>query len=469
MSFAHVRLEAFQRRFLAGMRTAPISCFSAPRGAGKTWLSGLVAADALRAAPPGHEIALVAGSVNQGRTCFRFARSFLGEDGYSYLDSAQRCTVTRPDGTKLNVLAASGRTAMGLVRVPLVIADEPAAWRQNDGELLADALITAVGKLDSPLKIVFCGTLAPLGVPGHWWHSMVAGGTRPGYYVQLHQGDGERWDDLRHVYAVNPLARISADLRETLRRERDEARRDSRLKARFLSYRLNLPSPDETTVLLTTDEWKRVLARDVPEREGRPIVGIDLGHSRAWSAGVGLWPSGRIEALAIAPGIPDLRAQEKRDRVPRGTYAKLVEGGALAVAEGLRVPGAARLYSALTAAWGRPGRVLCDYFKLAELRDVVNGAAPIVSRRARWSESTFDIGALRKLAADGPLSCAPGSRALITASLSSAKVKLEEGNMRLVKRDAGNVARDDVAVALVLAAGGLKRDLDRPARGLRWS
>ena len=76
-------------------------------------------------------------------------------------------------------------------------------------------------------------------------------------------------------------------------------------------------------MLLTVDDWERVTARPVPERESRPIVGVDLGGGRAWSAAVAVWRSGRVEAIAVAPGIPDLEAQEKRDRVPWGTYRKL--------------------------------------------------------------------------------------------------------------------------------------------------
>ena len=68
---------------------------------------------------------------------------------------------------------------------------------------------------------------------------------------------------------------------------------DSRLKARFLSYRLNRPSGDESEVLLTVGDWEKVTAREVPERQGRPIVGVDLGGGRAWSAAVALVESQR--------------------------------------------------------------------------------------------------------------------------------------------------------------------------------
>ena len=107
---------------------------------------------------------------------------------------------------------------------------------------------------------------------------------------------------------------------------------------RFCSYRLNLPSGDEATTLITVADWARVCDRDVPDRSGRPTVGVDLGSGRSWSAAVAIWRSGRCEAVAIAPGLPSIEAQEKRDRVPAGTYARLVHSGRLTVASGVRVP-----------------------------------------------------------------------------------------------------------------------------------
>ena len=42
-----------------------------------------------------------------------------------------------------------------------------------------------------------------------------------------------------------------------------------------------------------------------------------------------------MEAIALAPGIPSLEEQERRDRVPAGTYRRLAETGALRVADGI--------------------------------------------------------------------------------------------------------------------------------------
>ena len=211
-------------------------------------------------------------------------------------------------------------------------------------------------------------------------------------------------------------------------------------------------------MLLDVSDWERVLARPVPPREGRPVVAVDLGGGRAWSAAVALWRSGRCEAIACAPGIPDLPEQEKRDRVPAGTYRKLALAGALRVAEGLRVQPPAQLHRAAVAAWGPPAVIVCDRFRLPELQDAVNGTAPLVPRRARWSEAAEDIRATRKMAKDGPLSVAAGSRDLLTASLAVATVKSDDqGSTRMIKKDSDNQSRDDVAAALVLAAGMMAR------------
>ena len=467
-----MNLRPFQRAFIRAA-TAPgidTAALSLPRGNGKSWLAGhlvsriLDPADVLFRA--GTESVLAAASIEQARIVFRFARETLEPSGeYRFLDSHTRIGITHRDtNTKLRVIGSNGKTAFGLVGCPWAVCDEPGAWEVNGGTLLHDAIETAKGKPGSPLRALYIGTLAPA-VSG-WWHDMIADGTRGSVYVQALRGDPERWDSWHEIRRVNPLTAISPEFRKKLLQERDAARADTRLKARFLSYRLNVPSGDESTMLLTVDDRERVTARDVPERAGRPIVGLDLGAGRAWSAAVAVWRSGRVEALAIAPGIPNLAAQEKRDRVPTGTYRKLAARGALRVAEGLRVQPPAALVRAIRETWGGAEVIFCDRFRLPELRDVVNGT-PVVPRIARWSEASEDIRATRAAAKDGPLACTESSRPLLAASLAAAMVKNDDqGSVRMVKRGTNNTGRDDVAAALVLACGALSR-APKPRRRLR--
>ena len=415
---------------------------------------------------PDTESVLCAASIEQARIVFRFARTELEpRGGYRFLDSHTRIGIVhRETNTRLRVIGSNGRTAMGLVGCPWVIADEPGAWETIGGQLVHDAIETAKGKPGSPLRVVYIGTLAP--AVGGWWHDLVADGSRASIYVQVLQGDPNKWDQWGEIRRCNPLTAISAAFRRKLLEERDAARRDSRLKARFLSYRLNVPTGDESTMLLVVDDWERMAARLVPPREGRPLVGVDLGGGRAWSAAVACWRNGRVEALACAPGIPGMGDQERRDRVPKGTYRALVASGRLRIAEGLRVQPPSELWRAVPEAWGAPESVICDRFRLGELQDCVNGT-PVVPRVSRWSEAAFDIRSLRKLAADGPLTAAKPSQMLLAASLSVALVKNDDqGSMRLSKNGSNNTARDDVAAALVLVAGAYARAMEKPRS--RW-
>ena len=59
--------------------------------------------------------------------------------------------------------------------------------------------------------------------------------------------------------------------------------------------------------------------------------------------------------MAVAPGIPSIEDQERRDRTPKGSYQTLLDVGALEVAEGLRVQPPAQLVEAITRKWGIPG------------------------------------------------------------------------------------------------------------------
>lgn len=456
-------LMPFQQTFLDNatrpdIRTAALSL---PRGNGKSSLAGYLATRILTPGDdlfrPGKESVLLAASYKQARIVYRFARDMLEPQGiHHFTDSSNRVMIEhRPTKTRLDLYGSNAKAAMGLVNCPWVIADEPGAWEVNAGTLMFDAIRGAQGKPGSPLKALYIGTLAP--ALGGWWHDMITTGSNGSTYVQALRGERARWDQWAEIRRCNPLMSRFPESRAVLLEERNDARKDSRLKAQFISYRLNLPTADESQVLLTVEDWERVCSRDVPPREGRPIFAYDLGGGRAWSAAVAIWPNWRIEAIAVAPGIPSVERQEQRDRVPRGTYSNLV-GSSLTLATGFRVPPVSLLHETALQAFGRPRGIICDRFRLNDLRDCVHGI-PIDNRVTQWSEAAADIRAVRKAALDGELSAAPGSRPIIAASLAVAMVENDKaGNCRLIKRDpANNTGRDDVASALTLAVGAQDR------------
>ena len=458
-----MKLRAFQRRFIRGALAPGIdtAALSIPRGNGKSWLAAhiltrcMTPGDELHQA--GAEYLLCAASLEQARLSYLFTRADLEPTGeYRFLDSVTRIGIThRESNTRLRVMSSKAKSAFGIVHCPLLVADEPGCWETTNGTLMFDAIQTAQGKPGSAMRAVYIGTLAPSG--GGWWHDLVAGGTNGTTYVQRLLGDVKRWDKWGEIRRCNPLTAISSEFRAKLLDERNQARRDTRLKARFLSYRLNVPTGDESSMLLTVDDYQDMTKRAVPPREGQPIVALDLGANRAWSAALALYVNGRVECRALAPGVPDLDAQEKRDGVPRGTYQRLADQGVLIQAEGLRVPPAKMLLRVISETWGRPSGLICDRFRLDDLRDA-GVPCRVIPRVTRWSEASYDIRALRSKTKDGPFAVAQCSRSLLAASLAVATVKNDDqGSTRLVKRDTNNTARDDVAAAFILAAGEFER------------
>ena len=132
---------------------------------------------------------------------------------------------------------------------------------------MADALTTAQGKPESSLRAILIGTRAP--AARGWWIDLLAGGSEGSTHVtDVHCEDLDRWDRAAEIRRCNPLMWRYAESRAVLLEERDKARRDPRLKARFLSYRLNVPSADESKVLLTVQDLagRRSARRRSPDR-----------------------------------------------------------------------------------------------------------------------------------------------------------------------------------------------------------
>ena len=101
----------------------------------------------------GAEYLLCSGSIEQSRLCYRFVRDALEPTGeYRFLDSVTRIGITHKESkTRLRILSSNGRTALGIVGCPLLVADEPGGWETVGGQLLHDAIATAMGKPGSPM------------------------------------------------------------------------------------------------------------------------------------------------------------------------------------------------------------------------------------------------------------------------------------------------------------------------------
>ena len=459
-------LLPFQSSFVSAVcrkdRPVSIAALSTPRGNGKSWLAGLLVARSLTPGDPLHEDGvenvLVAASRAQAAIVLDFTRAFLADqEGYRWrLDGVEHLA----SRARVKVISSDSRRAMGLgANVRLAICDEPGAWAPQSGRRLWDAVCTGLGK--RKMTIIAIGTISPAALtgPASWWPATVAAGSGDATHVSLLQADPDRWESFDEVLRVNPVAAVNPHLRHALEREHKAALESDRAARTFRNYRLNLPGdPVDQQPLVTTAEWERVCARAVPDSEGAPIVGLDLGGTRSWSAASSIFPSGRIEAWAIAPGVPSLSDQEKEDQVAPGTYLQLVQSGGLAVDEGRAVPSIERL---LARVWNwNPTAIICDNYRAPELHQVVSGRARVIERARSGGEATSNIQALRSLLLDTQAGVTEPSRALLGAAWAQTNLVINnEGLVKVTKVDARR-SRDDAAASLLLAAGEQAR---RPA------
>ena len=459
-------LLPFQSSFVSAVcrkdRPVSIAALSTPRGNGKSWLAGLLVARSLTPGDPLHENGvenvLVAASRSQAAIVLDFTRQFLADqEGYRWrLDGVEHLA----SRARVRVISSDSRRAMGLgANVRLAICDEPGSWAPQSGRRLWDAVCTGLGK--RKMTIIAIGTLAPapLTGPASWWPSTVAAGSGDATHVALLQADPDRWESFDEVLRVNPVAAVNPHLRRALEREHKAALESDRAARTFKNYRLNIPGEKvDSQPLITLAEWEKVCAKPIPEISGKPVIGLDLGGTRSWSAGSALWPSGRIEAWAIAPGGPSLSDQEKEDQVAEGTYLDLVQSAGLAVDEGNHVPSIERLLARIWA-WD-PLAIVCDNYRAPELHQVVSGRVRVIERARSGGESTSNIQALRSLLLDSGAGICESSRALLGAAWAQTNLVISnEGIAKVTKIDARR-SRDDAAMAVLLAAGELAR---RPA------
>ena len=452
-------LLPFQSSFVSVVcrkdRPVSIAALSTPRGNGKSWLAGLLVARSLTPGDPLHEDGvenvLVAASRAQAAICLDFTRAFLADqEGYRWrLDGAEHLA----SRARVKVISSDSRRAMGLgANVRLAICDEPGSWAPQSGRRLWDAVCTGLGK--RTMSIIAIGTIspAPMTGPASWWPQFIEAGSGESTHVALLQAAADRWESFDEVLRVNPVAAVNPHLRRALEREHRVAVASDRAARTFKQYRLNIPGdPVDQQPLITPAEFNRVCARPVPPAEGRPVIGLDLGGTRSWSAGCSVWPSGRIEAWALAPGQPSLSDQEKEDQVAEGTYSELVRSGGLAVDVGRAVPGIERLLGRVWE-WS-PSAIVADNYRCHELYQIVNGRVPVIERARSGGEAVSNVQSLRALLLDSNAGVTEPSRALLGAAWAQTNLIISnEGMVKVTKLDQRR-SRDDAAMALLLAAG----------------
>ena len=465
--------QDFIRRALApGVRQAALSV---ARGNGKTTIVAAIAAAAI-AGPlrqPRSEVPLVAASYQQARIAFEHCFAFIKDEffwpraDWRIRNSIHAAGIDHvPSGAKIRLLSSDPKRAHGIAPY-LVIADEPSQWDTGQGSRMYAALLTSLGKIPGS-RLIALGTRPSR--TDHWFQRLLDSDERS-IVTACYAGEPEcDVHDPRQWRMANPSMDAMPELREAIRAESEAARKNPALLAAFRALRLNLGTPDSESreMLLDVEQWRATCAVPAPRR-GAYVLGLDVGGALALSAAVAVWPaSGRLEAMAQCGRVPDLDRRGAIDGVG-SLYEQAHAAGELRLNDG-RVAGIAELLERARDEWGVPEVLVCDRWRIAELRDVLDRLAlrPAVMPRGQgYKDGNDDVRRFRVAVAEKRVHPARQFM-LLEAGIADAVVTSDPaGNVKLAKSTEGGrraCARDDVAAAAILAVAHADRIMARPAR-----
>ena len=459
------RVLPWERRFLRGVFRPGIqtAALSVGRGNGKSALVAAIASAVVDPEGPLHgprrEVVCVGPSFEQSRIIFEDVLAFL-EDRYDLDDrrrwrkanTANRALLEwRKTGCRVRCIGSDPSTAHGL-RPFLVLADEPSQYDAAKADRMLAAIRTGLGKVPGS-RLVALGTRPA--TDGHWFARMLAGGAD---YAQVHAARANDPPFQRRTWRRgNPSLDVLPSLEEAIRSEAKAARLDEAALQSFRALRLNMGVPDAASaVLVEAGSWERAEALPTPEKRSPDyVLGIDLGTSAAMSAGSAYFRSGELEAVACFPELPSLVERGLGDGVG-DLYQRMARRGEL-FQSGRRVSDVGALLREALDRWGRPVAVVCDRWRVAELRQALEGVgfpiADLIERGMGYKDGGADVRDFRASVLGDKVR--PSRSLLLRAALAEARVTSDPaGNAKLSKGAQGGRrlrARDDAAAAAVLA------------------
>ena len=226
----------------------------------------------------------------------------------------------------------------------------------------------------------------------------------------------------------------------------------------FRAFDLNQPQGIDQQLLVIAQDWQ-ALEREpdsLPAKTGPMILGVDLSSGYAMSAAVAYWPeTQRMEGICAFPSEPGLKARGDADGVG-GLYERMASRGELMVTDGRTVNVAEFLHSAFSE-FGAPTVVVCDRWRLNELKDGLDGAGIppgiVITRGMGWQDGSEDVRNFQRAVKESRIRT-PVSLAVRSAMSGAVTVSDPAGNLKLAKGTQGGRRgrhKDDLAAASVLA------------------
>ena len=289
---------------------------------------------------------------------------------------------------------------------------------------------------------------------------IVARRNDPAVAVHLYRAaENSDLDDPKAWAAANPG--IAAGIK-SIEYMSDEARRVLATpadQADFRAYDLNLPGTPSTEMICSVADWKECLCPDddLPPREGRCFVGIDLGGSSSMTSLVAVWENGRMETWGAFPDTPISLAKRGAADGCANLYERAHELGELSTYAGRVVPSGEFIKDCADRLEGCDIMVAgFDRYRKAEALQAMDEAGlhwPIELRGAGASavaDGSFDVRSFQKSVLRRELRVRRGL--LLTSAIAESEIDRDaRGNPALSKRKAN--ARIDALSACVIACG----------------
>ena len=421
------------------------------------------------------EVLLVAGAFSQAKDQFRprVEFSFDPDPGrYRIWDTAQNAEILdRETGSKLKCAGAGPRS--------FARPKSPGAhclWGMNlalgihtQADKMVAALLTGLGKHEGG-RAVFLGTRP--GNTDHFFQKMLDGNAD--FSVRVRGPERALYENkpfiLEAIKRANPSLAHMPDLKKAILKDAERAKKDASMLPAYLALRLNAGvSEIVESTLLEAGTWERI--EGTAEARGPVVWGIDLSTSAAQSAIACFWPqTGRLEAVSAFPEKPNLRTRGTNDGAG-SLYETCNRRGELILAgqHSVDVP---ELLRVALARFGKPSQLVCDRWRIADLRDACAKAkiplTRIIERGMGFKDGAEDVRNFRKACLDGAV--VPVQSLLMRSAMSVARtISDPSGNAKLAKAKEGKRpgARDDAAAAAILAVSSGTREKPR-ARGVRY-
>ena len=375
-----------------------------------------------------------------------------GIEGVQFLKTPPPGRILGPHETRIDFLAADKATGHA-IGADLAVIDEAGLMPEAQRPLWNAVLSCTSGRAGRLMAISIRGD-------GPMFGEIADRANDPGvHWTEYRARDDCSYDDETEWYKANPGLATGIKSLKYMRHTARRALVNPKDAPSFAAYDLNQPQEPTREMILTPAQWLECVTEELPDRAGPVAVGIDLGGSSSMTAYVAFWPStGRLEAFAAFPSIPDLRLRGEADGVG-GLYVRMFERRELMLTEG-RVTDVVTFIDRMVSdlAGERIIALGFDRYRKQEMMEATAKAGilawPMVARgqgHSATADGSTDVRSFQRLVLEGGKVFTRRSLIMESAIASSAIARDASGNPKLDKAKANG--RIDALQAGVIALG----------------